>query len=405
MVPVSTFTWLDRREEDVERVREALAAFDEQGMVDPLGFGVVRDAFSEQLFPGISTVQTRARYFLLVPWVYRRLDEEGSSPGDGTRRARELEVELIEALLRGSSDHSGIIGRSARQTTKQLPSFVYWGGLGRWGIRRFEGTRHDYIRSLGQRRRLRMTAEEQEGAAPTPWHPDLPEEPSGLYEEASLRLRPEEGEFLRDRILVSVPGTFLAFLVRDGSSDQVADEPWNHPLVPSAPQNIQRCLYHAKLFAIAAWGAGLAYNAELSALLEGDGGGALDADYDAEIDDWLRMVESMSDDYARWSRDEFWAVVHDQNPAIARPIRNFVDWWLDEVTADPRRAVSAREARTHLHHREAQIKGPRAKLANRRARERSPVAQGDVLLVFRWRQASQIISDIHEGLESHAESA
>src|SRR5437016_2751291 len=111
MSAISTFTWLDHREDDAQRVREALAAFDEQGMVDPLGFGVVRDAFSEQLFPGISTVQTRARYFLLVPWVYRRLDDEGVPPSEGTTRARELEVALIEALLRGSTDPAGIIGR------------------------------------------------------------------------------------------------------------------------------------------------------------------------------------------------------------------------------------------------------------------------------------------------------
>lgn len=55
-------------------MREALAAFDQPGIVDPLGLGMVRDAFSEMLFPGLSTVQTRARYFLLVPWAYRRLD-------------------------------------------------------------------------------------------------------------------------------------------------------------------------------------------------------------------------------------------------------------------------------------------------------------------------------------------
>jgi hypothetical protein len=75
VVAVSTFSWLDHRDEDQRRVREALSAFDQPGMVDPLGFGVVRDAFSEMLFPGISTVQTRARYFLLVPWAYRRLGD------------------------------------------------------------------------------------------------------------------------------------------------------------------------------------------------------------------------------------------------------------------------------------------------------------------------------------------
>jgi len=31
---------------------------------------VVRDAFSDLMFPGTSTAQTRATYFLLVPWYY-----------------------------------------------------------------------------------------------------------------------------------------------------------------------------------------------------------------------------------------------------------------------------------------------------------------------------------------------
>lgn len=88
VVAVSTFSWLDSRDEDRRRVRDALSAFDQPGMVDPLDFGVVRDAFSAMLFPGISTVQTRARYFLLVSWAYHRLDVESGRPRDGARRAR-----------------------------------------------------------------------------------------------------------------------------------------------------------------------------------------------------------------------------------------------------------------------------------------------------------------------------
>lgn len=41
----------------------------EPGTLDELGIGSIRDTFSDELFPGTSTIQTRARYFLFVPWI------------------------------------------------------------------------------------------------------------------------------------------------------------------------------------------------------------------------------------------------------------------------------------------------------------------------------------------------
>ena len=46
--------------------------------VGDIGIGVVRDAVSDLLFPGLSTVRTWFRYFLSAPWVYQRL-ENGDS--------------------------------------------------------------------------------------------------------------------------------------------------------------------------------------------------------------------------------------------------------------------------------------------------------------------------------------
>ena len=48
--------------------------FGEHDTRDELGIGSVRDAFADTLFPGTSTITTRARYFLLVPWTYQRLE-------------------------------------------------------------------------------------------------------------------------------------------------------------------------------------------------------------------------------------------------------------------------------------------------------------------------------------------
>lgn len=392
MTAVSTFTWLDHRDDDQQRVRDALAALDQPGIVDPLGFGVVRDAFSNMLFPGVSTVQTRARYFLLVPWVYERLRQERVSPKGASERAKALEIAIIEALLRGSDDHEGIIGRNSRQSTQQLPSFIYWAGLGRWGIRRFAGTRQEYFAAIGQHRE--RDREE--------FWPGLPEKPDELFEEASLALGPEEADFLRDRVLGHTKGTYLELLVRDGDSEQTGEAPWTHPLAAEAPVEIRDQLQHARLFAVGVWGASLLYNVELSDRLEEDGHEPLSDDFRTSLDDWLDEVGQLEPDYAAWDRGAFWDLVQRRN-ARALGVRGFIDWWLDFVVRGAaEEAVASPEVRRRLAKQEIRVKGARAKLANRQARERSPGAQGGGMLGFRWPQVSRIVGDIHLGLEQHA---
>jgi hypothetical protein len=345
------------------------------------------------LFPGLSTVQTRARYFLFVPWAYRRLDLERVPPRRGRQRAAELEVATIEALRRGSEDQEGIIGRVSRGATKQLPSFIYWGGLGRWGIRAFAGTRQEYVASLDRRRQL--------GHGPDAVWPGLPPEPDGLFEETTLALSADEAEFLCDRAVHATRGTYLELLLRDGHSGLDGDAPWTHPLAVDAPANISAQLHHARLFAYAVWGAALLYNAELSRLQEADGQAPLGGGYESQLAEWVETVEGLADEYTAWDREELWLIVEAANPRAWRS-RGFVDWWLDHVTTDPHAATSDPQVRRRLRDREAHIKGARAKLANRRARERSPGPQGGELMMFRWTEARQMTADIHEGLEGHA---
>ena len=405
MGAVSTFSWLDHRDDDQKRVRDALAAFDQPGIVDPLGFGVVRDTFSEMLFPGVSTVQTRARYFLLVPWVYQRLDRERVAPKDGARRAREWELELIESLLRGSDEREGIIGRNSRQRTKQLPSFIYWGGLGRWQVRRFAGTRQEYVGTLRQRRQVRRRAGEDVDDPTHVWEPwpGLPAEPEGLYEATSLDLDVDEADFLRGRALLATKGTYLELLVRDGTTElDWGDAPWEHPLSATAPADLVLQLHHARLFSWATLGASLLYNALLSDLLEEDGYEPLTGDYPDRLEQWVDDIQRMSREIANWDRTEFWWLIQRENPR-ASGARGFVDYWLDRVTADPQATVTDPRVARALVDRENSIKRARAKLANRRARERSPTSQGGEMMVYRWPQVQQIIGDIHTGLEQHAQ--
>lgn len=391
----STFTWMDYRDDDAKRVREALAAFEEKGMIDPLGFGVVRDAFSDLLFPGTSTLHTRPGYLLFVPWIFQRLDRYGGGADGAGTKVRNLEVELIEALLRGSEDKSGIIGRFSRERTKQLPSYAYWSALERFGIRYFEGSQRDYVDAAIKRRSRR-------DAVPL-WNAALPPERPAFLEETTLELTFDEAEFLRTQLITTVGDTYLAHLAQQAgdSAVVVSDEaalPWEHPLASTASLENRTILDHAELFSIASWGAGLLYNLQLSELLVDDGGVGLEEDLDELLERWLDEMDRRQTRFASWDRSAFWATVHRQNPRVRAPTRRFVDTWLDLTTDDPHAVVRDPAVRDLLAHREAALKGARAKLANRRARELSPGAQGDTQMAFRWPQVRDLLIDLDAAL-------
>ena len=67
--------WIDHDPEERQRTQRVLALFRERETRDELGFGAVRDAIADTLFPGTSTIETRLRYTLFVPWLYRRLED------------------------------------------------------------------------------------------------------------------------------------------------------------------------------------------------------------------------------------------------------------------------------------------------------------------------------------------
>lgn len=124
----STFTWLDYSESERRKMLDVIELFGERATRDELGLGGIRDAFADLLFPGTSTIQTRAKYFLFVPWIYLILEEKQVAPDRVEHRARKLEVELMNVIA-SSNDSSGLIGKRARENVRRLASSVYWLGL------------------------------------------------------------------------------------------------------------------------------------------------------------------------------------------------------------------------------------------------------------------------------------
>ena len=61
--------WIDFSDSDRKKTMDVLRLFQEQGAVDELGIGVIRDGFANYFFPGTSTIQTRAKYFFIIPYA------------------------------------------------------------------------------------------------------------------------------------------------------------------------------------------------------------------------------------------------------------------------------------------------------------------------------------------------
>ena len=88
---------------------DAIRLFKDQDTRDELGIGTIRDAFADLFFPGTGTVQTRARYFFFIPWMYLRLERNRVPSREASATARREELRLIEVLaqskpLRGLSE-------------------------------------------------------------------------------------------------------------------------------------------------------------------------------------------------------------------------------------------------------------------------------------------------------------
>ncbi len=200
----TTLTWLDLTASDRDKMRRVLDLFKEQGTLDEMGLGSLRDALSDALFPGTSSIQTRLRYVLFIPWIYRQLEDRKVRAAEVARAARRAEVDLIGPLEQ-NPDREGIIGSRARGALVRLPSSVYWSALTRWGIfqpQRSQGWYQSRFDALVDGRGVVGRADDPGviWGQQAHWHPRLPEPPEGFPWEASFALTHDEADFLRGRV-------------------------------------------------------------------------------------------------------------------------------------------------------------------------------------------------------------
>lgn len=374
--------------------------FREQDTVDELGLSAVWDAFADLLFPGTGTVQTRARYFLLVPWVFQVAEAQRVPAARARSAVRRLEIKLIASLLAAGAGQVGIIGSQSGANLRRMPSAIYWSGLGRLGIRRFQGSTEQVFRGFDELHRDAKNATRDDDGELVDqgtriWDRHLPSPPESFPDEPlRLELTSAEAEFLRDRVHDAAPGSLMDVLLDTSVPLSRVDFPWHHPHVARFPADLRSTLHHAQRFSEALHGAALLYNLLLAR--------AKDVpewvdQYEDRLSAWTENLEAQGDAHVTWDRHHLWATVG----AVRRvhPLAHrFVEGWCDLLKLDGFDLESNPRAAALVAVRERQLKGPLARIGNPRALDKWTGGSGDGQYEFRWRSARRVLEDIRAGL-------
>lgn len=146
--------WIDFSKEDKSNAINVIHSLNEPGVLDELGFGVLRNAFANDFFPGTSTLHTRSKYLYLIPYLlfeFQKKCADGKYPVNGNassfiKRIREdidAEEKKTKNLLLKKGDLEGVIGSSTtdeKYWVERTPLIIYWSGLRTFGF--FENARY-----------------------------------------------------------------------------------------------------------------------------------------------------------------------------------------------------------------------------------------------------------------------
>ena len=402
----STLSWLDSSEVERRSVMELVAALNEPSTLDELGIGTIRDTIADELFPGTSTIQTRARYFLFIPWIMQMV--EAGPPRGAWDRSRALQLRLAHALIEAHDPgETGVIGRESGAALQRWPLEIYWLGLERWGIRRRRGPISAYFDSLRRPPAWHLAGialeepvegrrDEAAEGAPGNWAA-VPRPPDGFPDAASFDLTAEEARFLRERVALSNPGSYLAHVLQASTAAEAgaADYPWNLPAAGTAPPSVRRWLHDARLLGLVHRGGVLLYSLMLAEEMGDDEGADRHRD---DLAGWLEEMAAAGGELGSWDRAAMWARLLGANPRLRASAREFCERWFERAAAGGDIAASP-PARTLIRERELALKGARARLTHAEARDRRRGYPVSARLGFRWPQVRRISSDILAALE------
>lgn len=390
--------WIDFSDNDRMKTMDVLRLFQEKGAVDELGIGIIRDGFANYFFPGTSTIQTRAKYFFIIP--YAIMDTVSNTRVTSVQQALRLldEIEMESAvILKKNCKEQGIIGATVLpKWVVRTPSTIYWNGLRTLGI--FNPGLLQNI-SISEYFRLAIKLRDEKNASALGNRKEEAEEndkddadagdflfrnfwqlqySKNWKDELSINLTPNEAEYLATKIKTSNPKSVFAYVIReDIDIEKFSDfSTFSSNLKPKLDEDNASMLELADRFNDFISIAQIRYNLILSENKNEDA-----------ISLWDDAKDHASDFAERVDLEAIFARLHLHNSALKDFLNKFKnavitgDWDMADHT---------------ILKQEVRIKGARAKLKNK---SKYPADKwiGGYKLDYRFTDARRLIMDIRKG--------
>lgn len=229
----SKIGWIDFSPLHRERVKRFIELMEEDGVQDELGVGTIRDAMSNKLFPGFSTLHTRAKYFFITPYILLDKERKQRKSESGKDYFNRVEIETNNTIIdfyesfkeRKEESYFGKFKKDG--VLKRQPSEIYWNGITTLHLVNYDGTldqllrdKHSTIEELLSCNQGDDTVKEQ-GENNKPRVVDAGSADGWIENitEKGLTLTSVEAQILRDRLIKHTPNSLPTELLTN-------DEVW-----------------------------------------------------------------------------------------------------------------------------------------------------------------------------------
>lgn len=224
----SQIGWIDFSPKDRNRVKRFMDIMGMGGVVDELGIGMIRDAMSNKLFPGFSTLYTRAKYFFITPYILLEKEKKQTQRQSGMDYFHKAEVDTNRIIIQYYENHpeqssESYFGKEKKDgNLKRQPSEIYWNGMQHLHILESEGSidqilsdRHSLMDELLSSDRGNDSVKEQgENHLTVCENVSYDSNWQQFITDNGLQLTRTEAETLRDRLQLyskdSVPASLVA---------------------------------------------------------------------------------------------------------------------------------------------------------------------------------------------------
>ena len=260
--------WIDFSKSEREKILNVLDLLNEPGVLDELGISPIRDGFSDLFFPGTSTIQTRAKYFFIVPYALKDLElNNEKSYSKLKKQLDDTEDKCARKLLDINFHERGIIGRrsiASNKWIKRTPASIYWAGLRRYQIFKAKMSIDQYIKiiafqkqsklnilKLGNRNDENDDQDDKDAGISQKVHLlNIPFYNPNWINEFDMNLTPEEGQFLKNQIISSCGNSMMAYILKENMYEILEINSFRDLefIIDNFPEKIQMDFYSAKSF-------------------------------------------------------------------------------------------------------------------------------------------------------------